>query len=321
MAGDQTVIIKKVKKGGDHGHHGGAWKVAYADFVTAMMAFFLLMWLINTTTPEQKRGIADYFAPASVSPSTSGSGGILGGTALGEDGAQSRGSSAVIERLSPDAQRDTPSDDQVQPDPATPSSASDISADAMANAMANRENAEFESAEQSLQQAMQDMPELAELSRHVLIEQTPEGLRIQLVDQEGRSMFRAGAAEPNDRAIVLLKSPATCQTACRSQATPTLDRHPRPPIPIGTCRRIAPMRHGVFCRKPDCAMIASPRSRARPARNLCSRMIPIWLATAESRLRCCAKRLSCRPVTASSHELHIGSHLTKISACKRGESR
>tara|TARA_R110002072_G_scaffold131187_1_gene270564 strand:- start:836 stop:1747 length:912 start_codon:yes stop_codon:yes gene_type:complete len=208
MAGDQTVIIKKVKKGGDHGHHGGAWKVAYADFVTAMMAFFLLMWLINTTTPEQKRGIADYFAPASVSPSTSGSGGILGGTALGEDGAQSRGSSAVIERLSPDAQRDTPSDDQVQPDPATPSSASDISADAMANAMANRENAEFESAEQSLQQAMQDMPELAELSRHVLIEQTPEGLRIQLVDQEGRSMFRAGAAEPNDRAIVLLRAVA-----------------------------------------------------------------------------------------------------------------
>ena len=64
--GDQAVFIKRVKKVTAAGHHGGAWKVAYADFVTAMMAFFLLMWLINTTSPEQKRGIADYFAPASV---------------------------------------------------------------------------------------------------------------------------------------------------------------------------------------------------------------------------------------------------------------
>ena len=67
-------------------HHGGAWKVAYADFVTAMMAFFLLMWLINTTTPEQKRGIADYFAAQSISQTSSGSGGVLGGTVLGQDG-------------------------------------------------------------------------------------------------------------------------------------------------------------------------------------------------------------------------------------------
>ena len=68
--GEAPIIIKKVKKGGGHGHHGGAWKVAYADFVTAMMAFFLLMWLLNTTSPEQKQGIADYFAPASISSST-----------------------------------------------------------------------------------------------------------------------------------------------------------------------------------------------------------------------------------------------------------
>ena len=79
----QPIVIKRIKKGG-HGHHGGAWKVAYADFVTAMMAFFLLMWLINTTDPEQKRGIAEYFAPASVSQTTSGSGGILGGISSGQ---------------------------------------------------------------------------------------------------------------------------------------------------------------------------------------------------------------------------------------------
>ena len=75
---DRPILIKKVKKVSGGGHHGGAWKVAYADFVTAMMAFFLLMWLINTTDPEQKKGIAEYFAPASVSETTSGSGGILG---------------------------------------------------------------------------------------------------------------------------------------------------------------------------------------------------------------------------------------------------
>src|SRR5580704_4217432 len=103
MAGDNAVIIKRIKKGGHGGHHGGAWKVAYADFVTAMMAFFLLMWLINTTSPEQKRGIADYFAPAAVSQTTSGSGGILGGTALSNAGAKSSGSRDVIEALAPEA--------------------------------------------------------------------------------------------------------------------------------------------------------------------------------------------------------------------------
>src|SRR4029078_3244578 len=101
--GERPIIIKKVKGGGGHGHHGGAWKVAYADFVTAMMAFFLLMWLINTTSPEQKRGIADYFAPASVSETTSGSGGILAGTALGVEGAKAKGTSSVIEALSPES--------------------------------------------------------------------------------------------------------------------------------------------------------------------------------------------------------------------------
>ena len=67
----QPIIIKKIKKHA-HPHHGGAWKIAYADFVTAMMAFFLLLWLISMTTPEQKKGLADYFAPASTSASESG---------------------------------------------------------------------------------------------------------------------------------------------------------------------------------------------------------------------------------------------------------
>ena len=105
--GDRPIIIKKVKKVVGGGHHGGAWKVAYADFVTAMMAFFLLMWLINVTSPDQKRGIADYFAPASVSASTSGSGGILAGTALGDQGAKGAGAVAVIQQLAPAAPKTT----------------------------------------------------------------------------------------------------------------------------------------------------------------------------------------------------------------------
>ena len=61
-----SIIIKRVEASSDGGHHGGAWKVAYADFVTAMMAFFLLMWLLNATTEEQKTGLADYFAPTVI---------------------------------------------------------------------------------------------------------------------------------------------------------------------------------------------------------------------------------------------------------------
>src|ERR1700722_19303201 len=104
MAGsDAPIIIKKIKKVGAAGHHCGQWKEAYGDFVTAMMAFCLLMWLINTTSPQQKRGIADYFAPAAVSETTSGSGGILGGAALSSEGSKSTGSKDVIQQLAPEA--------------------------------------------------------------------------------------------------------------------------------------------------------------------------------------------------------------------------
>ncbi|CAN5148293.1 flagellar motor protein MotB [soil metagenome] len=199
-ANDRPIIIKKVKKVVGGGHHGGAWKVAYADFVTAMMAFFLLMWLINTTDPEQKRGIAEYFAPASVSQTTSGSGGILGGTSLGDDGAKSSGSMSVLQELAPEAPQNAPQDAGQSQNVA---SASD---EQLRAEIANREAAEFQSAAESLRQAMQRMPELAELSKQMIIDQTPEGLRIQLVDQEGRSMFEQNSARPNARAQVLLRA-------------------------------------------------------------------------------------------------------------------
>src|SRR3546814_16795270 len=86
QSNERPIIIKKVKKGGHAAHHGGSWKVAYADFVTAMMAFFLLLWLISATTDEQKKGIAEYFAPTIATRTTSGSGGILGGQTIEHDG-------------------------------------------------------------------------------------------------------------------------------------------------------------------------------------------------------------------------------------------
>jgi chemotaxis protein MotB len=201
---DRPIVIKRVKKSVAGGHHGGAWKVAYADFVTAMMAFFLLMWLINTTSPQQKRGIADYFAPASVSQSTSGTGGILSGTALGDDGVKSNGSASAIEQLAPQA----PTSKDAGPSAKSGGAGSldNASEQALKDALAKKEDAALQSAAQSLRQAMQDMPELAELSKQVLIDQTPEGLRIQLVDQEGRSMFDPGSVKPNDRAKILLRA-------------------------------------------------------------------------------------------------------------------
>jgi chemotaxis protein MotB len=191
MSGNKPVVIKKVKKVIGGGHHGGAWKVAYADFVTAMMAFFLLMWLINTTSPEQKRGIADYFAPASVSRSSQGSDGLLGGTAFQEDGARASGSNRKLDEELSTAEGEK--------------SSSEPTEDALTQAMANRETADFASAQASLRQAMQDLPDYAELSRNLIIEQTPEGLNIQLVDQEGRAMFQGSSAEPLPRTQQLLE--------------------------------------------------------------------------------------------------------------------
>src|SRR5215475_13303782 len=200
MAGDNAVVIKRIKKGGHGGHHGGAWKVAYADFVTAMMAFFLLMWLINTTTPEQKRGIADYFAPQSIAQTVSGSGGVLGGKVMGEDDAHAGGAQSVMQKQSPPA-----------PNSKTKALASGTSQNG-ANASSSTSDArsrsaqdgEFAHAAEAIHQAIQDNPDIANLSRQVITENTPQGLRIQLVDQEGRPMFQQGSNEPMPYAKKLL---------------------------------------------------------------------------------------------------------------------
>lgn len=211
MAADGAIIIKRVKKGGHGGHHGGAWKVAYADFVTAMMAFFLLMWLINTTTPEQKRGIADYFAAQSISQTSSGSGGILAGKILGTDGARAGGVVSVADKNTPPSPSSTTqeSDTTNKRGGSTPAEGQDPSSqtksdDDLQRSVPSTQNGQFEAAAESIRQAMQSMPDIAALSRQVIVDQTPDGMRIQLVDQDGRPMFKAGSSQLMPYAKTLL---------------------------------------------------------------------------------------------------------------------
>lgn len=196
-ANERPIILKKVKKV-VHGHHGGAWKIAYADFVTAMMAFFLLMWLISMTTPEQKQGLADYFAPSNVSRSTSGAGGIMGGTAFDEEGARMPGTKPqVVMTISTPAQPKSP-------ELAEKEAKNAAQMDKLMKEKSARDEQNFRSAAESIRQAMRENPDLAELSRNLIIDETPDGLRIQIVDQDGRSMFPSGLVEPYERTRELL---------------------------------------------------------------------------------------------------------------------
>ena len=184
MAIQPIIIIKKVKKAA-HVHHGGAWKIAYADFVTAMMAFFLLMWLISMTTEEQKNGLAEYFAPGAVSPATSGAGGMLYGTALDTSGNKAS------------TPRDAARGSAAREDKAgltSPDRASDLDA----SRRADSSQANY-SAIASLRQALQKMPDIGELSRNIVIQPTKEGVDVSLVDEDGRSMFREGSVDPYER--------------------------------------------------------------------------------------------------------------------------
>jgi len=191
MAMDQQpIIIKKIKKSGG-GHHGGAWKIAYADFVTAMMAFFLLLWLLNAVSQEQLEGIADYFAPTVSSTSQSGSGQILGGTTVAVDGAL----------------EDTVSRPSVTMDLPPPSAGSggeamqDEPVQAEVDAEEAKKKAEqeqFDNAEKDLKEALETLPEFQQMAQSLMIDNTPEGMRIQIVDQEGLSMFPSGSASMYD---------------------------------------------------------------------------------------------------------------------------
>ena len=188
MADQPTIIIVKRKRKGDDGHHGGQWKVAYADFMTAMMALFLIMWLLNAVTEEQMAGIANYFSPTAASNSDSGAGGVMGGTSMNSPGPMARPMSAAgptVSQLPLDPEED-PDDTGVPTEKPTEQAAREL--------MAKIEQQEFERVESMLREAIAESPDLSELSENLIIDMTPEGMRIQIIDLDRRSMFPSASS-------------------------------------------------------------------------------------------------------------------------------
>ncbi len=181
------IIVKRVKKGGDGGHHGGAWKVAYADFVTAMMAFFLLMWLLNATTETQRKGIADYFSPTIPINRVSGGG----------DGSFSGDSVFTEEAL---AQSGTGA-----------SLSNPTEANAARGPLGTKEGGDNESSDAELSE-VEDMlsgftgeSTVSELmQRHIVTRITDEGLIVELRDLPDSTLFYGETDEPTDVMVELL---------------------------------------------------------------------------------------------------------------------
>ena len=184
---EPPIIIKKIVKGG--GHHGGAWKVAYADFVTAMMAFFLLLWLLNVSTDEQKNAISNYFDPTHpiISESSiSGAGGVMGGLSQQKEGSMAE-TAQVLASPVPSGRAGNATDNSPSP------------ADQAKEEMRKEEEEEFKSAEEKLKEAIEADPDLSALAENLIIDMTPEGLRIQIIDKDGKPMFASGSARMFDK--------------------------------------------------------------------------------------------------------------------------
>lgn len=167
------------------------WKVAYADFATAMMAFFMLLWLMSTSEKVSLQGIADYFAPSPATiSSSSGSGSVLAGAALGPDGAKANGS------FNPDMLSAIPRQ-RAALGYGSSSDSESRAADKAASAAAVYSD--------QMRTALAVTPDLAQLTDQVIIEPTKDGVRIQLVDTGARPMFRTGTADPYPYAAALLR--------------------------------------------------------------------------------------------------------------------
>jgi chemotaxis protein MotB len=170
----RPVIVKKVYEISHGGHHGGAWKVAYADFVTAMMAFFLLMWLLGATTEKQRKALADYFAPTLVTQKqdSAGGSGFFGGDSI------------VSADKYPNRAGQTGTRSMTIPRDATggPKEASGV----------GKDRAKFEQLKQALAAKLSQNKELKRLARHIRFTETEQGLRIDMVDEADFSMFLSG---------------------------------------------------------------------------------------------------------------------------------
>ena len=175
----QPIIIKRKKKGGGDGHHGGAWKVAYADFVTAMMAFFLLMWLLNATTEQQRSGIADFFAPTAPINRVSGGGnGAFGGDSIFSENTLAQngtGSSEVNPTTADQARGETGNEDQESKD---------------------ENEAEFIKLEEEMKGKGGESKVMENALEHIITDVTDEGLVVELFATEDERLFEEGSAEP-----------------------------------------------------------------------------------------------------------------------------
>lgn len=172
----QPIIIKKINKGG-HGHHGGAWKVAYADFVTAMMAFFLLLWLLNSTTSDQKAGIAEYFTPTM---------GVQGQMGVGFEG----GTNPLEDKARRHSDLSPPG---IVFGSVPGGPLSEVPTKSMKNEYEN-ESKSYEEVTEEIYNTFDNDSQLTEFIDNIVIEQTEEGLRIQLKEDEGEPLFEKGSA-------------------------------------------------------------------------------------------------------------------------------
>jgi len=184
--GLRPIIVKRVKKGGGGGH-GGAWKIAYADFVTAMMAFFLLMWLLGSTTKGDLQGIADYFStPLRVAMS--------GGSGSGD-------ATSVIKGGGKDLTRVTGQQRKGQDE--TP--AKHFNPDQARAELEHEDNVRLQKLKEQVEKAIDTNPALKQYKNQLLIDITTEGLRIQIVDEQNRPMFALAKAELEPYTKVILR--------------------------------------------------------------------------------------------------------------------
>jgi chemotaxis protein MotB len=172
---EQPIIIKKIYKSED-GHHGGAWKVAYADFVTAMMAFFLLLWLLSSASKGQLESIAEYFTPTIGLKDALGIG-FEGGTTDSEEGKLKKKSAK------PNIVAAAPPEGIKVADPKKKAIIDSPEGEAMI----------VEKAASAINQAIADNEEVRDLAEHIMMQQKPEGLSIQLMDTDKEPMFVVGS--------------------------------------------------------------------------------------------------------------------------------
>ena len=177
------VIVKKIYIEGHGGHHGGAWKVAYADFVTAMMAFFLLMWLLGATTEKQRKALADYFAPTLVElkANSAGSNGLFGGSSITDkDNYPARASQTGTRSMT------------VPIDARGGSQVGSGQKGTLKEQMQVEDKKNFDKIARQVGKAMASNPKLQKLASHIRFVPTRDGLRIDLVDNADYSMFALG---------------------------------------------------------------------------------------------------------------------------------